>query len=61
VLQQKCGLGYTSNWARKNFKSTAEKNEFFREVGSLLQPEQENRLISITEDATPGQILEKIN
>jgi hypothetical protein len=61
VLQQRCGLGYTSNWARKNFKSTAEKNEFFREVGSLLQPEQENRLISITADATPGQILEKIN
>jgi len=61
VLQQRCGLGYTSNWARKNFKSTAEKNEFFRELGSLLQPEQENRLISITADATPGQILEKIN
>jgi len=61
VLQQRCGLGYTSNWARKNFKSTAEKNEFFRELGSLLQPEQENRLVSITADATPGQILEKID
>ena len=61
VLQQRCGLGYTSNWARKNFKSTAEKNEFFQEVGSLLQPEQENRLVSITADATPGQILEKID
>jgi len=69
VLQQRCGLarhtsgglGYTSNWARKNFKSTAEKNEFFRELGSLLQPEQEDMLGSITEDATPGQILEKIN
>ncbi len=30
VLQQKCGLGYTSEWAKKNFKSVAEKNEFFR-------------------------------
>jgi hypothetical protein len=69
VLQQRCGLarhtsgglGYTSNWARKNFKSAAEKNEFFQELGSLLQPEQEDMLGSITEDATPGQILEKIN
>ena len=61
VLQQRCGLGYTSNWARKNFRSVAEKNEFFRELGSLLQPEQENRLISITADETPGQILEKID
>jgi hypothetical protein len=61
VLQQKCKMGYTSNWAKRNFKSVSEKNEFYREVGSLLQPEQENRLISITADATPGQILEKIN
>jgi hypothetical protein len=61
VLQQKCGMGYTSNWARKSFKSVSEKNEFYREVGSLLKPEQENRLISITADETPGQILEKIN
>jgi len=61
VLQQKRGAGYTSNWARKNFKSVSEKNEFFRELGSLLQPEQEDRLSSITADATPGQILEKIN
>jgi len=61
VLQQKCGLGYTSEWAKKNFKSVAEKNEFFRELGSLLKPEQEDKLGSITADATLGQILEKIN
>jgi hypothetical protein len=69
VLQQRCwlarqthgGLGYTSKWAKKNFKSVAEKNEFFRELGSLLKPEQEDKLGSITADATPGQILEKIN
>ncbi|MCX5638447.1 MAG: hypothetical protein NTX52_12260 [Planctomycetota bacterium] len=61
VLQQRCGLGYTSQWARKNFKSTAEKNEFFRELGSLLQPEQEDKLGSIAADATPERILEKIN
>ena len=61
VLQQKRGAGYTSKWAKKNFKSVAEKNEFFRELGSLLKPEQEDKLGSITADATPGQILEKIN
>jgi hypothetical protein len=61
VLQRECSLGYTSDWVRKNFKNVAEKNEFFRQAGSLLQPEQEDRLSSITADATPGQILEKIN
>jgi hypothetical protein len=61
VLQQKCGLGYISNWAKENFKSAAEKNEFFRKLGDLLQPEQEDKLVNITADWTPGQILEKIN
>ena len=61
VLQQKCGLGYTSNWAKENFKSAAEKNEFFRKLGDLLHPEQEDKLVNITADWTPGQILEKIN
>ena len=61
ALQQRCGLGYTSRWAKKHFGSVAEKNEFFRELGSLLQPEQEDKLGNITVNATPEQILEKIN
>jgi hypothetical protein len=61
VLQQRCDLGYTSRWAKKNFSSVAEKNEFFRELGSLLQPKQEDKLGSVTVDTTPEQILEKIN
>jgi hypothetical protein len=69
VLQQRCGLachtsgglGYTSRWAKKNFSSGAEKNEFFRELGSLLKPEQEDKLGSLTVDTTPEQILEKIS
>ena len=68
VLQQRCGLarhtsgglGYTSRWAKKNFRSVAEKNEFFRELGSLLQPEQEGKLDSIAADATPRQILSMV-
>lgn len=61
VLQQKCGLGYTSRWAKENFRNVAEKNEFFREVGKRLMPERENKLSGVTDDATPEQILGKIN
>jgi hypothetical protein len=61
ALQQKCGLGYTSKWAKESFATVAEKNEFFQELGSLLQPEQEDKLDSIVADATPEQILGKIN
>jgi hypothetical protein len=61
ALQQKCGLGYTSRWAQKNFRSVAEKNKFFQELGRQLMPEQEDKLGGITADATPEQILGKIN
>jgi hypothetical protein len=61
VLQQRAGLGYASKWAAKNFKNSAEKNEFFRKFGSLLQPQQEDNLSDLSEDATAQQILDKVN
>ncbi|MHC4171994.1 MAG: PHP domain-containing protein [Planctomycetota bacterium] len=61
VLQQKCGLGYTSNWAKKNFESVAEKNEFFQVLGSSLQPRHEDKLSGLSENVTAKEILDKIN
>jgi hypothetical protein len=61
VLQQKCGLGYTSNWAKKNFESVAKKNEFFQTLGSTLKPEQENTLANLSEDVTAREILDKVS
>ena len=58
VLQQQCGLGYTSEWAGKNFESVAQKNEFFRELGSSLEPHREDKLAGLNEDATAEQILD---
>ena len=60
VLQRECALGYTSSWAEKNFKNVSEKNEFFRQVGSLLQPQQESQLKSVRSDMRPEQILDLI-
>jgi len=59
VLQQKCGLGYTSNWAKKNFESVAEKNGFFRELGSSLEPAREDKLGGLNENVTAEEILDK--
>ncbi|MBW8041744.1 MAG: hypothetical protein FVQ85_17345 [Planctomycetes bacterium] len=61
VLQQKCGLGYTSEWARKSFESVAEKNEFFQTVGSSLEPRYEDKLGGLSEDITAQEILDKIS
>jgi hypothetical protein len=60
VLQRKCGLGYTSQWARKNFENVAGKNKFFEELGSSLQPEHEDSLGGLSEDVTAREILEKV-
>jgi hypothetical protein len=61
VLQQQCGLGYTSEWARRNFESVVEKNEFFQALGSLLQPQHEDKLGGLSEDVTAQEILDKIS
>jgi len=61
VLQQKYGLGYTSEWAKKNFASVAEKNEFFQELGSSLQPEHEDKLSGLSEDVTAHEVLDKVH
>jgi len=61
VLQQKAGLGYAGNWAKKNFEAIAERNEFFRKLGSLLQPRQQDKLGDLSEDTTAQQILDKVS
>jgi hypothetical protein len=60
VLQRKSGLGYTSEWAKKNFENVAGKNKFYQEVGSLLKPEQQDNLAGLNENVTPNEILAKI-
>ena len=61
VLQQKAGIGYTSNWANKNFETVAAKNEFFRQLGDTLKPAAEDELNSLTEETTPKEILKLIS
>jgi len=61
VLQQKGGLGYSSNWAKKNFASVAEKNEFFQTVGSSLKPQRQDILSGLSDDVTAEEILKKIS
>ena len=40
VLQQHLGYGYLSEWARSRFATVAEKNDFFGQLGSKLDPAQ---------------------
>ena len=57
VLQQQCGLGYTTQWAKKNFAGTAGRNSFFEELGERLQPGREISLARFNENSKPGGIM----
>jgi len=57
VMQQQCSLGYTSLWAKEKFKDTKERNEFFENLGRLLEPEYEDRCSDFNNDTLPQQIL----
>jgi hypothetical protein len=57
VLQQQCGLGYTSAWANKHFGTAERKNAFFEEVGANLKPQQEDTLRGLGKTASPKDIL----
>jgi hypothetical protein len=61
ILQHQCGLGYISEWAKKNFKDIEEKNEFFQTVGSSMQPQHEDKLGGLSENVTAREILDKIS
>ena len=57
VLQQKCGFGYVSNWAARNFDNVRLKNEFYQNLGASLDPREEDKLSRLTEDSSPQEIL----
>ncbi|HEY1719362.1 MAG TPA: hypothetical protein VGH42_13875 [Verrucomicrobiae bacterium] len=61
VLQRESGLGYLSDWAKKNFKSVAAKNEFYEKLGRQLQPVNEDKLRGLPSGVTPETIFVKIN
>jgi hypothetical protein len=59
ALQRQCGLGYTSQWAKKTFASINEKNEFYRMVGQYIEPSTEETLAGFDDKSKPGRILAK--
>jgi hypothetical protein len=59
VLQRQSGLGYTSQWAKKNFDNVEEKNEFFEMLGSSLHPKNEDKLGGLSGDISAEEILKR--
>lgn len=61
VLQQKCGLGYVSDWAARNFENVEQKNKFYRNLGASLNPRDEDKLRGLSEESKSKEILEIVN
>jgi hypothetical protein len=59
AMQRYAGLGYTSEWAKKNFPKRADKNEFYRRLGAAVVPGRENELKNFTSAAMPADVLKK--
>ena len=57
VLQRQSGLGYTSQWAARTFRTLPAKNEFFERMGRELELGKENQLRGLTAAVAPGNIL----
>ncbi|MCK4958314.1 MAG: hypothetical protein KAT00_02920, partial [Planctomycetes bacterium] len=56
ILQRCCSIGYVSEWAKQNFKTVAEKNDFYEAVGRAVTPQRENILAAGDANSTPDQI-----
>lgn len=60
VLQRRCGFGYTSDWAKENFSSRADKNVFFETLGRNLSPVKEDLLSEFSKKSSVDDILSQL-
>ena len=60
VLQRAAALGYCGEWAAQNFKTTADKNIFYSEIGRRTKPATESKLAGIGPKNSPAEILAKL-
>ncbi len=57
ILQTHAGMGYLSDWARRNFASAKEKNAFYKHLGERIEPVRiKEALDGITPEMTPKEI-----
>ena len=54
ILQAHAGMGYLSDWAKRSFTSTKEKNTFFKHIGEVIAPERKEAILTgITSAMSP--------
>jgi hypothetical protein len=61
LLQARLGCGYLSDWARHQFPTVQEKNDFFAAVGNALAPAAADRLDTLGRNPTAEAILAAVS
>ncbi len=56
LLQAHAGMGYLSDWAKKHFASTKQKNAFFKHIGEVVAPARMDILNGIAPHMSPEDI-----
>ncbi len=56
ILQRRAGISYVGDWARVNFSTRADKNDFFEKVGQAIEPVNEDILNCFNETSRPREI-----
>ena len=59
--QSAAGLGYLSDWARKNFDSTAAKNTYFAQLGEAVLYPDVVAIDKLSDALNPEQVLELLS
>ncbi len=63
MMQRGCKMGYQSEWAKLNFISRHDKNQFYQMIGSKIQPGINglNQLSKVQPDFSPRKIINLID
>jgi hypothetical protein len=60
VMQRECGLGYMSEWARKQFPRLSARSEFYEAAGRALHVGKEHALAGLADDTSPRVVMERL-
>ena len=60
ALERQAGTGYLSDWASGTFRDKKEKNNFFAEIGQLLNSKVIAALNQVSDSMNPHQIIDLV-
>ncbi len=61
IMQRHAGMGYLSEWAKRNYPVLSERNAFFAQIGRTLEPQNASRLARVGSRSASDEIYDAIH